>query len=119
MEYELKRIQLASVVKTMFFVYLIVGFIGGIFYLMLMMNLISIMSSSMEFGDEVMRDINGLGFMGIIMMGMIFSIFTAVILTGFTALGIVTYNVVTDWFGGIKIELESNELEEVLYEEIE
>lgn len=119
MEYEIKRIPIAPVVKVAFFVFLVVGFIGGLFYGMLVMNLISMMSGVLDTGDELLQEFSGLGMAGIIMMGIMIAVFTSVIMTVLTAVGIASYNVFSGWLGGIKLQLESPELENVLYEEIE
>lgn len=119
MEYEIKRIPIAPVVKVAFFIFLIVGFIGGFFYGMLVMNLVSMMSGVMEASDELLQDFTGLGMAGIIMMGIMMAVFSSVIMTALTAIGIASYNVFAGWLGGIKLQLESSELENVLYEEVE
>lgn len=119
MEYEIKRIPIAPVVKVAFFIFLIVGFIGGLFYGMLVMNLVSMMSGTLDIGDELLQEFTGLGMAGIIMMGIMMAVFSSVIMTALTAIGIASYNVFAGWLGGIKLQLESSELENVLYEEAE
>ncbi|MBC8276641.1 MAG: DUF3566 domain-containing protein [FCB group bacterium] len=119
MEYEIKRIPIAPVAKVAFFVFLVVGFIGGLFYGMLMMNLISMMSGVIDAGDELLQEFSGLGMAGIIMTGMMMAIFSSVIMTALTAVGIASYNVFAGWLGGIKLNLVSPELEDVLYEEVD
>jgi len=116
-EYELKRIPLAPLIKILFFVYLVVGFIIGIFYGMLLINFLSIVSSAMQVGEDLLKEFSSLGFAGIIMMGMMMSLFSSVILTGLTALAAASYNLFAGWLGGIKLNFESPELDNILYEE--
>jgi len=119
MEYELKRIPLAPALKILFFVYLIVGFILGIFYGIMLVNFLSIVSSSLQLGEELLKEFSSLGFAGIIMMGIMMALFSSVILTAITILGLASYNLLAGWLGGLKFQLESAELDNVLYEEVE
>lgn len=117
MEYEIKRIPIAPALKVVFFVFLVVGFIGGLFYGMLVMNLLSMMSGAMDVSDELLQEFSGLGMAGIFMMGIMIAIFTSVMMTLLTAVGLAAYNVFAGWLGGIKMSLASTELDNVLYEE--
>jgi len=119
MEYELKRIPLAPALKILFFVYLIVGFILGIFYGIMLVNFLSIVSSSLQLGEELLKEFSSLGFAGIIMMGIMMALFSSVILTAITILALASYNLLAGWLGGLKFQLESAELDNVLYEEVE
>jgi hypothetical protein len=118
-EYEIKRIPLGPVIKVMFFVFLVTGFILGIFYGMLLINLISAMSQSLPIDSQLVKEFSGMGTAGIIMTGIIMSLFTSVIFTSLCAIMAASYNVFAGWLGGIKMNLESPELDNVLYEEVE
>jgi len=117
LEYEIKRIPLGPVIKVMFFVFLVTGFVLGIFYGMMLINLISMMSQTLSLSSEVIKEFSNLGTAGIIMMGIIFSLFTSVILTALCAIAAASYNVFAGWLGGIKLNLDSPDLDNVLYEE--
>lgn len=119
MEYEIKRIPLGPVIKVMFFVFLVTGFILGIFYGMMLINLVSVMSQALPMDTDVFKEFSGMGSAGVIMMGFIVSIFTSVIFTALFAVSAASYNVFAGWLGGIKLNLESKELDDVLYEEAE
>ena len=106
MLYEIKRIPAGPVLKVSFFIFLIVGFIIGLFYGMLIINLIAGLGGLLNGEEEVFSDFAGLGMLGIIMMGVIMSLFSSVILTAVTGLSVVTYNVFAGMLGGIKVELE-------------
>ena len=117
MEYEVRRIPILPAIKVLFFVYLAIGFAGGIFYGMIVMNLLSVMRSAIDLGDEVFQEFSSMGGVGIIMIGIMMSLFSCVLLSGLTALALATYNMAAGWLGGIKLDIESPELDEILYEE--
>jgi hypothetical protein len=67
--------------------------------------------------NEVFQEFSGLGPVGIIMMGIVSAIFSSVIMTVLTTLGAGCYNIFANTFGGIRLKLESEELDNVLFEE--
>ena len=111
MEYELRRIPILPLVKVMFFVFLLLGFILGVFYGLMIVSMISVMTSAMDFGDtQVLEQFGSLGFIGIIFMGFFMGIFSAVMSSIFAAIGAACYNLFAGWLGGIKLELHNLEL---------
>ena len=117
MEYEVRRIPILPAIKVLFFVYLVIGFAVGVFYGIMVMNLLSVMSSVVDLGDEVIQEFSSMGGFGIIMLGIMMSLFSSVLFSGLTALALAAYNMAAGWLGGIKMELESPELDDILYEE--
>ena len=80
MEYEIRRIQVWSVVKIVFIIFFIVGAVAGIFYAMMtavVSNLFMEMSGDeLEYGQRVM------GFFGPFFMILFFAIFSATVRFG-------------------------------------
>ena len=112
MEYEIKRIPIAPMAKVMFFVFLVVGFISGLLYAMFLVSIISSFGSLLPMEEDVFTEFANLGLTGIITMGIVSSIFTAVIMTLLTAFTALCYNVFAGWFGGIRFELAAGLTEE-------
>jgi hypothetical protein len=117
MEYEIKRIPLAPVVKVAFFVFLVLGFLGGLLYGMMLVKFVAVLSATTGMDSSIFQEFSSFGIIGVVAMGIFTSIFTSVIATGFTIIGIATYNAVAKIFGGIKLQLHSEELEKELYYE--
>ncbi len=111
MQYELKRIPILPLVKVMFFVFLVMGFIWGALYGIIIMGFVGLMSSALEMDESIFREFSGLGFLGVLFMGIVFSIFSAVLMSIFTAIGAACYNLIAGWFGGVPLELEAQRLE--------
>lgn len=105
MLFEMKRLPLWSVVKAVFFVSLIAGFIAGLLYGIIMLKFISVVISNMEFGGEIFSDISSIGGIGVFFMAVIFSLFSSVTTSVGALIAAVSYNLVAGWFGGIEIEL--------------
>jgi flagellar biosynthesis protein FlhB len=104
MIYEIKRIPPGPVIKIAFFVFLFLGFLFGIFYGLIIVNLLSFMSNVVQFDDELLRQYSNFGLIGIIVMGMVTALFTSVISTVIAGIAVVCYNFFAGLFGGIKIE---------------
>ena len=106
MECELRRIPLVPLIKVVFFVFLLLGFIMGIFYAMVILSMVSVMGSALDFGErQVFDEFSGLGFIGVIFMGFFMGIFSAVMSAIFSAIGAACYNLLAGWLGGVKLEL--------------
>jgi len=113
MEYEVRRIPVGPAVKVMFFVFLVVGFIGGLVYGMFLMSIISTLGG-MFMQEELTSEFANLGLTGIIVMGIMSALFSSVFMSLMTAFSILCYNVFAGWLGGVKLEMRSEELNEAL-----
>jgi hypothetical protein len=102
MNYEIKKIDVWSVVKIAFFLYGIFGLLFGLFYAILLSVLGGILS---QFGPEF-ESMGGLtGILGIF-MAFFLALFYAVIGAVFTALFTWIYNLLAKGLGGIRFYLE-------------
>ena len=111
MLYEIKRIPPGAAMKVAFFVFLIVGFLGGLFYSIILMNIMNTMGSLFNLDEELLQGYSGFGLFGLIVMGMVMAVFTSVIMTLLTGLSALCYNVIAGWLGGLKIELKEDRLD--------
>lgn len=107
MRHEIKRIDVWSVVKIVFLLSLIGGFIIGVFYAALI-GIISSISASMG-GDEFTQALGMFGGIALIFIVIFFTIFVAVTYTLFAAIGAALYNFIARWAGGVTIELNGVE----------
>ena len=110
MTYEIKRIPPGPALKVSFFVFLIVGFIAGLFYGFMIINLISSLGGLLNGEEEIFTDFMHMGLIGIIMMGIMMAIFSSVVMTAMVGIAVVTYNVIAGMLGGFKFELEEVEV---------
>ena len=110
MLYEIKRIPPGPVLKVAFFVFLIVGFIIGLFYGLLIMSFLSSMSGILGMDDQFTSEFTAFGLFGLIIMGVVMSIFSSIIMTIITGLSVICYNMIASWLGGIEIDLQKNRL---------
>jgi uncharacterized BrkB/YihY/UPF0761 family membrane protein len=107
MTYEIKKIDVWSVVKIAFILYGIFGLIFGLFYALLLTFLGGILS---QFGGDF-GQISGFftGAVGILMAFFI-ALFYAVIGAIFTAIFVWLYNVLAKLAGGIRFNLEGEKI---------
>lgn len=105
MIYEIKRIPPGPVIKVSFFVFLFVGFVIGLFYGFIIINLLASLGGLLNGEEEIFSDYANMGIIGIIMMGIVISIISSVIMTALTGLSVVCYNVIAGMLGGVKLEL--------------
>jgi len=115
MIYEIKRIPPGPVIKVCFFVFLFVGFILGLFYGMIIINLLASLGSLLNGEEEIFADYANMGIFGIVMMGIVMSIISSVIMTALIGLSVVCYNVIAGMLGGVKLELSEIELYQSTY----
>ncbi len=109
MEYKIKNICLASLLKISFLIGLVVGSIIFFFTLLLISWIISAMGSAidtMPFGELVGQ--TNFSLLGILVLslfeGLIFSIF----ITFLISLIVIFYNIFAKSFGGVVIDIEEN-----------
>ncbi|KPK74377.1 MAG: hypothetical protein AMJ89_06530 [candidate division Zixibacteria bacterium SM23_73] len=102
MTYEIRKIDVWSVVKIAFILYGIFGLLFGLFYAIMLTMVGGILS---QFGPEFesMRGLTGV--LGIF-MAFFLALFYAVIGAVFTAIFTWIYNLLAKGFGGIKFHLE-------------
>ena len=102
MDYEIRKIDVWSVVKIAFFLYGIFGLLFGIFYA-IMLTMVGGFLSQMGGEFEAMRGLTGV--LGIF-MAFFLALFYAVIGSVFTAILTWIYNLLAKGLGGIKFFLE-------------
>ncbi len=103
MKYELKRIGIWSAVKITFILSLIMGFIFGIFYALLIFMLTSLPMAMMQ--DDQMAALQNFGAAAAVILPFFMAFFMAIINTIFTVIGIAAYNLVARMTGGVEWEL--------------
>lgn len=110
MTYEIKKIDVWSVVKIAFILYGIFGLIFGLFYAVILTMLGGIISQFGQFGGEF-GDMTGFftGAVGIL-MAFFMALFYAVIGSIFTAIFVWLYNVLAKLTGGIRFHLEGEKI---------
>lgn len=110
MTYEIKRIDVWSVVKIAFILYGIFGLIFGLFYAVILAMLGGIISQFGELGGEF-GQMSGLftGAIGIV-TALFMALFYAVIGAVFTAIFVWLYNVFAKLAGGITFHLEGEKI---------
>ena len=103
MNFELKRVDVWSLVKIVFFLYAIIGLLVGLFYT-LIFTLVGGMAGFI--GGENTFPMIGL-FSGIagFFMSFVFAIFYAVFGSIVTAISAGLYNLLAKWIGGVKLSL--------------
>jgi hypothetical protein len=116
MNYEIKKIDVWSVVKIAFIIYGIFGLIFGLFYAAILTMLGGFLSQFGEFGE--FGDMTGLftGAVGIL-MAFFMALFYAVIGAVFTAIFVWLYNILAKLTGGIRFNLETEKIATVTPEE--
>ncbi len=105
MTYEIKRFDLLTVFKVSFLVYLVVGFLIGLLYGLILVKMISTFGPLMENG--LFENFGEVGFMAAITMALFMAIFIAVVWSVITVIAAGIYNVICGWIGGLRLELEA------------
>jgi hypothetical protein len=108
MKYELKRIEIWSIIRIVFMISLVIGFVLSLFY-----------ASLLQFLGLFMNTIGGQDFNQMIPLGGIMTGFVllfgtfgiAIIYTLIAAIAIFMYNVMAGWAGGIVLHLKSIDVE--------
>jgi len=101
--FELKRLDVWSLVKIVFFLYAIIGLLVGLFYT-LIFTLVGGMAGflSRENVFPMMGPFSGLV---VFFMSFVFAIFYAVFGSIVTAISAGLYNLLAKWMGGVKLSL--------------
>jgi hypothetical protein len=107
MVYEIRRINIWSVMKIAFVIFAILGLIIGIFYFIffLFMGQVMEMATPGEFGGMTGAFGGLLGFFGIFFLAIFYAVFGSLM----TALFAGIYNLMARGFGGIEVHLEARD----------
>lgn len=107
--YELKRLDIWSVVKVTFVLSFFLGLMIGVFYLFIMFFVTRLAGT---FGGGIETEMMHFG--GVVGFFMIFfiAIFTSVFYTAVSAILAGIYNLVSSWIGGVRLRLSVEEVEE-------
>lgn len=103
MTYEIKRFDLLSVFKVSFLIYLVLGFLLGLFYGLILMKMIASFSPFME--NQMFEGMINISAAGMFFMVVFMAVLMAVIWAVLTVIAAALYNVLTGALGGIKVEL--------------
>ena len=110
MRYEIKRIEVWSVVKIVFLLSLIAGFVIGLLYALMIGFLTGVMGTIA--GGEFSDTLGMFGGVALIFVVIFFTIFFAAIYTIVAAIGTALYNLLAKFSGGFTLELKSTEKNE-------
>lgn len=103
MEYEIKRINVWSIIKIVFIISFLIGVLIGIFYALILTTIGNLIQDFVvnEY-DFAAKPINTFSvFFLILFCAVIVSISNSIL----SAIFIICYNVVVQWIGGVKVEL--------------
>lgn len=106
MKYELKRIRVWSAIKVGFFVWGLIGFLGGLYMAMMMPFVMQFMESFGPMADGM----DSFGPVALIFLPILYSIMAAVMGTVITAIVAGFYNLIASLLGGIEVSLEGEML---------
>ncbi len=103
MTYEIKRFDLLTVFKVSFLVYMIVGFLIGLLYSLLIMKIISTFGPFLD--NAMFEDMGQIGFFAAITFAFFMAVLLSVIWSIITVIAAGIYNVMAGFVGGLKMEL--------------
>ncbi len=103
MTYEIKRFDLLTVFKVSFLVYLVIGFLIGILYALVIMKMMAFVSPFLD--NPMFSEFGEIGFFAAIVMALFMAIFLAVIWSIITVIAAAVYNVMAGVVGGLRLEL--------------
>jgi len=106
MRYELRSIGVWAFVRTSFFLHLVVGFITGIFYAVMLGMMMAVFSSMPYSSSDSGIDPATFGPVMLILLPILCSIGFAVFGTLFSAVMVAVYNLIVKMTGGIEFDLE-------------
>ena len=112
--YELKKVDVWSVVKVTFILSFFLGLVVGVFYFILLL-FISQFTSALGGGveAEIMRFGGFIGFFVVFFIAIFISVFYTIISAILASL----YNVISNWTGGVRINLVAEQVEKDLTSE--
>jgi len=106
MKYELKRIRVWSAIKVGFFLWGLIGFLGGLYMAMMMPFLMQFMESFGPMADGI----GSVGPIALVFLPILYSLMAAVMGTVLTAIVAGFYNLISSLLGGIEVSLEGEML---------
>lgn len=106
MKYELKRIKVWSAIKIGFFLWGLIGFLGGLYMAMMM----PLLMKFMETLGPMSEDFSSFGPFALIFLPILYSLMAAVAGTILTALAAGFYNLISSLMGGLEVTLEGEML---------
>ncbi len=115
MDYELKHIDAWSVAKTLFIIFLFLGFLFGLFYILLLASVSNIAGG---FGQEFGAGIPHVGGAFLLILSIFIAFFIAFLYAIVGAIFAVLYNILVGWIGGIKVELREEKDQFLIRDEI-
>lgn len=107
MKFELKRIGVWSAIKVSFFIWGMLGFIGGIYMALMMPVLINMMGSL----GTMPPDMQDIGPFALFFLPIMYSLMAAVFGTVLTAILTGFFNLICRLLGGIELDLESETIQ--------
>ncbi len=107
MTFEIRRIPIWPVVKIFFVIYFIIIFLVTLLYGSMLANIVAGIGEMAA--DFSLPSFAALGMAGIVMLGLMFAFFGAVVNTALTAVVIIVYNAISSFMGGIELSTESGE----------
>ncbi len=107
MKYEIKRLNLWSVVKIVFVISLLIGFVFSLIYAGFL-QVMTLLTSNFG-GEDFVQMIPSGGSMFIIVV-VFFTIIFAVFYTTSALFAVVLYNAIAGWAGGVVVEMAAREI---------
>ena len=107
MVYELRRINVWSVIKIVFLVSFFLGALIGIFYAFTLAMIDQLFQSFGE--DELDLALNFFSGTSLFFLILFFAIFTSVFNSVISAAFVSSYNLLAHWIGGLKFDVTSSE----------
>ncbi len=104
MTYEVKRFDLLSVFKISFLIYLVIGFMVGILYALVLLKMMAAFGPLLE--GEMFRDVGQLGMVGALGLSLFMAFIMAIIWSIITVIAAGVYNVLAGFIGGLRLELD-------------
>ncbi len=104
MKYELKCVNIWSAVRILFVVFLVLGFLVGLFYGWVLIGLMGRLSETVV-GEGLGEGLGALKGLGVLAVGLLSALMWSVGGTLLTAMGLWLYNLIAGWAGGVEVAL--------------
>jgi len=104
MEYEIERINAWSVIKIVFLISFFAGALIGIFYALILSTVSNLFQHIVI--EEIGNDIEPLGTYAIFIMIVFLAIFVSIANSIISVVLVGSYNLLSQWIGGIKFDLK-------------
>ncbi|MFQ6618016.1 MAG: DUF3566 domain-containing protein [Fidelibacterota bacterium] len=112
MIYEIKKIDVWSVVKVVFVISLILYFLFGLIIFFIYYSILSMLRETLNYigFGELYSNLTSLGLAIIFLLTIFYSVIGAAVAAVLSALGALIYNLIAGWAGGIRFNLSSKEI---------